>query len=150
MRKKIFELLILLEEDLSKVYNELNVQNRDVHLIEVFDYMHTHCQEHAEQISALMEEQEKFEVNEESIILFHKNIKNALREKISPLTRPTEVLDLLKSTEVSMGKLYQSIAGHFWKLAQYYDRIGNDLEHLAGEEIEHGDIIEQRKLKPII
>ncbi len=146
MRKRIFELLSLIENDLAIVYGELQRPCHDPALLEIYDFMVKHCRLHAQKIKSLEEDHQKLEINEEDILKFHKTIREALREKIDGNTPEDVILQLLESTEESLGQLYHSMAGHFWRVARYYDQIGNDLEDLAGEEVFHKDVIRKKSV----
>jgi hypothetical protein len=138
---QVLRIFIKCEKDLAKFYGQLKNISQLQEFVKVFEVMETHSYEHSEKI---VDDFQRFHIpdlNIESLIVLHNNIKKNLFDELAHETNVLFVLKKLAETEELIGKMYLSIAQHYKKNAERFEKLAKGIETIAHEEFQHRDYI---------
>lgn len=138
---QVFELVVALETDLADFYLEMGQIERLKPFADIFSFMTDHSQNHARQIDRAAAAIDLPELDIAPIETLHRRIKESLQEQVRQEEDGEKVMAELALAEEIVGKLYQSIAKHYRKLATAYTAVADQFETLSKEEFGHRDYI---------
>lgn len=145
MEDKIFEVLMLLEEDLAVLYKKLAGITRFAPVRDVFEFLVKQASARALHIRNFPKEFVKPGFNTAVVQELHNRLKDSVF--IDTLNEPNlnNCLEKLSSAEDVIGKLYMSMAEYFGKVSDYYMKIGAKIESYSHEEFVRRDMLKKRK-----
>jgi hypothetical protein len=147
METNIFDFLAELEKDIADFYESLKPMAQLAQNNEIFEYMKNHSNGHSREVESFRTKYKKPEFDRQFFLNMHGQIKKSLKEEILSSGEAKTMLDKMAKSEELVGKLYRVLAVHYKKLAEYYNSISGDIEHIAAEEDLHRDMILKEKSK---
>jgi len=141
MTNEYINFIVFLENTLATYYQKIKNLARLEPARSVLEFMEIHSFEHAQIIENVRGKYPKPVVRESLITDFQNNLLNTVFKKISDEKDILSVLEILASSEESVGKLYQSFAILLKKLSDHYMSVAEEIEKIAKQEFDHRDLL---------
>ncbi len=137
----VLKLFVKLERDLAVFYGKLKSISMLREFVETFEIMENQCSQHSKTI---LEDYKNFHIpdlNVESLIVLHNNVKEKLLDEIKHESNMIYVMKKLAESEEQVGKIYKGIAVHYRKNAEKYKALAEAIDEIGNEEFRHRDHI---------
>jgi hypothetical protein len=141
MKREIFRIIETMEGDLADFYRRISTLTKLKFSEELFEFMVTQCEGHKNQISDITMDANEPVLDFESIRQLHTSLKEKLYQEILSAIDPDYCFEKMAETERIVSRMYDAIAIHYEKTAEYNLKIANTMHQLAKEEIEHEEVI---------
>ncbi len=145
--QELLDMVATFEDDLAAFYEKQEKVDRFSELKDILQFMHKHSAIHAQLVRNYRSEARIPKFNPQPLQQLHAKIIDALSQQLEEIKDLNEVGNKLAQAEELVGVVYRSIADHYNKLSDIYQKLGHKFNALADDELDHRDQI-HHKMSP--